>query len=107
MVMVGFVHREYLGAPEPDDRMDPYQSSRHNKYRKLGKPQYLAVVLGSERWGMVPDPQKLSTGIRGGNFDYLTEQVAWTSSSPSQMPPASPLTERQARLFRQISIGRG
>ena len=52
---------------------------------------YLIWELGydPERWGMVPDPLTLSTVIRGGNFDYLTNQVAWTSSFPSQTLPAS------------------
>ena len=42
-----------------------------------------------ERWGMTPDPKTLSTVIRGGNFDYLTNQVAWTSSLRAQTLPAS------------------
>jgi hypothetical protein len=41
------------------------------------------------RWGMVPDPKTLSTVIRGGNFDYLTNEVVWTSSLPAQTLPAS------------------
>jgi hypothetical protein len=42
-----------------------------------------------ERWKMAPDPKTLSTLIRGGNFDYLTNEVAWTSSLPAQPLPAS------------------
>ena len=42
-----------------------------------------------ERWKMAPDPKTLSTLIRGGNFDYLTNDVAWSSSLPAQTLPAS------------------
>jgi hypothetical protein len=42
-----------------------------------------------ERWKMAPDPKTLSTLIRGGNFDYLTNEVVWTSSLPAQTLPAS------------------
>jgi hypothetical protein len=38
---------------------------------------------------MAPDPRTLSTLIRGGNFDYLSNQVVWTSSLPAQTLPAS------------------
>jgi hypothetical protein len=48
-------------------------------------------ILGYDplRWGMAPDPKTLSTVIRGGNFDYLTNQVVWTSGLPAQTLPAS------------------
>jgi hypothetical protein len=42
-----------------------------------------------ERWAMAPDPKTLSTVIRGGNFDYLTNEVVWTSSLQAQTLPAS------------------
>jgi hypothetical protein len=32
-----------------------------------------------ERWGMYADPKTLSTAIRHGNFDYLTNSVKWDS----------------------------
>jgi hypothetical protein len=41
------------------------------------------------RWGMAPDPKTLSTVIRGGNFDYLTNEVVWTDSLQAQTLPAS------------------
>ncbi len=48
-------------------------------------------ILGydPERWEMAPDPKTLTTVIRGGNFDYLTNQVVWTSGLPAQTLPAS------------------
>jgi hypothetical protein len=36
---------------------------------------------------MVPDPKVLSTVIREGNFDYVTNQVHW--SGAAQQLPAS------------------
>ena len=56
---------------------------------------------------MVPDPTTLSTHIRGGNYDYLTNQVAWTSSLPSQTLPNSLYLKCQAQLFRQRSMAMG
>jgi Right handed beta helix region len=48
-------------------------------------------VLGYDpgRWKMAPDEKTLATVIRGGNFDYLTNQVVWTSSLEAQALPAS------------------
>jgi hypothetical protein len=42
-----------------------------------------------ERWKMAPDPKTLSTLIRGGNFDYLTNKTIWTASLQQQELPAS------------------
>ncbi|GLH79958.1 hypothetical protein SSBR45G_48670 [Bradyrhizobium sp. SSBR45G] len=42
-----------------------------------------------ERWTMAPDPKTLATVIRGGNFDYLSNQVIWTRGLPMQSLPAS------------------
>ena len=42
-----------------------------------------------ERWKMAPDPKTLSTLIRGGNFDYLTNDVAWTNSLQARSLPDS------------------
>ena len=42
-----------------------------------------------ERWAMAPDPKTLATVIRGGNFDYLSNEVVWTSSLQAQPLPAS------------------
>jgi hypothetical protein len=42
-----------------------------------------------ERWGMAPDPMTLSTMIRGGNFDYLGNEVVWSSGLQAQTLPAS------------------
>jgi hypothetical protein len=38
---------------------------------------------------MIPDSKTLSMVIRGGSFDYLINQVVWTSSLPAQPLPDS------------------
>src|SRR5262249_18526004 len=42
-----------------------------------------------ERWDMVADPQTLSTVIRDGNFDYLTNTVKWHNTPNGFTVPAS------------------
>ncbi len=42
-----------------------------------------------ERWSMVPDPQTLSTVIRDGNFDYLTQSVHWHDTPAGYALPDS------------------
>ena len=56
-----------------------------------------------ERWGMVPDPLTLSTVIRGGNFDYLTNQVAWTASFQAQTLPSSLYLNAKPSFFGNYS----
>jgi hypothetical protein len=34
-----------------------------------------------ERWGMYPDPKTLSTVIRDGNYDFLTNSQKWHNTS--------------------------
>ncbi len=73
-----------------------------NKCRSLGerrRRRYLELGYDPERWGMVPDPMTLSTVIRGGNFDYLTTQAAWTSSLPAQTLPASLYLKAKPSFF--------
>jgi hypothetical protein len=52
-----------------------------------------------ERWGMTPDPKTLATVVRGGNFDYLTSAVAWTSSLQAQTLPASLYLKAKPAFF--------
>lgn len=42
-----------------------------------------------ERWGMYADPKTLSTAIRHGNFDYLTNSVRWDSTISDHTLPNS------------------
>jgi hypothetical protein len=60
-----------------------------NNTANWGNENVWQLGYDPERWGMVPDPMTLSTNIRGGNFDYLTSKVAWTSSCATQTLPAS------------------
>jgi len=52
-----------------------------------------------ERWGMVPDPVTLSTVIRGGNYDYVANQVAWTASFQAQTLPSSLYLKAKPSFF--------
>jgi len=47
-----------------------------------------------ERWGMYADPKTLLTLIRGGNFDYLTNQVHWESLAQQALPPSLYLSSK-------------
>jgi hypothetical protein len=42
-----------------------------------------------ERWGMFADPQTLSTVIRDGNYDYVTNSVRWHNTPAGFAVPAS------------------
>ena len=42
-----------------------------------------------ERWSMVPDPQTLSTVIRDGNYDFLTNVVHWHDTPAGYALPSS------------------
>ncbi len=67
------------------------KSVHENKHPAWGGRSGNIWMLGydPERWAMAPDPKTLSTVIRGGNFDYLTNEVVWTRSLPAQTLPAS------------------
>jgi hypothetical protein len=45
--------------------------------------------LDQERWGMHPDPQVLSTVIRDGNYDYLTNSQRWHNTPGGFVIPSS------------------
>ena len=50
-----------------------------------------------ERWDMYADPQTLSTAIRHGNFDYVTNSVKWDSTiSDHTLPNSLYLTSKPA-----------
>jgi len=49
-----------------------------------------------ERWSMVADPQTLSTLIRGGNYDYLTNSVHWENVTQQTLPASLYLTTKPA-----------
>jgi hypothetical protein len=49
-----------------------------------------------ERWSMVADPQTLSTLIRGGSYDYLTNTVHWENLAPQALPASLYLTTKPA-----------
>jgi hypothetical protein len=48
-----------------------------------------------ENWSAPPDPKVLSTVVREGNFDYLSNAVQW-SGAPGQIPASLYLTSKPA-----------
>jgi hypothetical protein len=71
------------------DYDDPSMKTNTAVWGRGGIGNIWMLGYDPERWGMGPDPKTLSTVIRGGNFDYLTNQVVWTSSLQAQTLPAS------------------
>lgn len=47
-----------------------------------------------ERWGMDADPNTLSTLIRGGNYDYLTNTTHWENLTAQAIPNSFYLTSK-------------
>ena len=86
---------------------DPSMKTNTAIWGRGGKGNIWMLGYDPERWGMAPDPKTLSTVIRGGNFDYLTNEVVWTSSLQAQALPASLYLKRQAWLFRQLPMAVG
>lgn len=68
---------------------DPSMSSNTASWGRGGIGNIWMLGYDPVRWGMAPDPKTLSTVIRGGNFDYLTNKVVWTSGMQEQALPAS------------------
>jgi len=68
---------------------DPSMTTNTAAWGRGGAGNVWMLGYDPERWGMVPDPKTLATTIRGGNFDYVTNKVAWTDGLPVQPLPAS------------------
>jgi Right handed beta helix region len=68
---------------------DPSMKTNTAVWGRGGVGNIWMLGYDPERWGMAPDPKTLSTVIRGGNFDYLTNGVVWTSGLQAQTLPAS------------------
>jgi len=49
-----------------------------------------------EDWNAVADPKVLSTLIRGGNYDYVTNQVHWDNVTQQDLPDSLYLTSKPA-----------
>lgn len=47
------------------------------KYANWTDPDVWKLGYDPERWGMRPDPKTLSTVIRDGNYDFLTNSQKW------------------------------
>jgi len=68
---------------------DPSMKKNAALWGSGGKGNIWMIGYDPERWKMAPDPKTLSTLIRGGNFDYLTNKTIWTASLQQQELPAS------------------
>ncbi len=68
---------------------DPSMRANVARWGQGGAGNIWMLGYDPERWTMAPDPKTLATVIRGGNFDYLTNQVVWTDGLPAQPLPAS------------------
>ncbi len=64
-----------------------------------GKGSLWRLGYDPERWEMAPDPKTLSTVIRGGNADYLTNEIVWTSAFPERTLPASLYLKSKPAFF--------
>ena len=58
-----------------------------------------------ERWTMQPDPQVLSTVIRDGNYDFLTNSQRW-HNTPGRfvMPNSMYLTSKPALQDEPVAL---
>jgi hypothetical protein len=52
-----------------------------------------------ERWGMQPDPKTLSTVIRDGNYDYLTNSQKWHNGTARLTMPDSLYLKEKPSFF--------
>jgi len=68
---------------------DPSMTTNAAAWGRGGTGSIWMLGYDPERWAMAPDPRTLSTVIRGGNFDYLTNEVVWTRTLPAQTLPPS------------------
>ncbi|CAL78542.1 hypothetical protein; Pectin lyase-like (virulence factor-like) [Bradyrhizobium sp. ORS 278] len=68
---------------------DPSMRSGTARWGQGGVGNVWMLGYDPERWTMAADPKTLVTVIRGGNFDYLTNQVVWTDGLAEQALPAS------------------
>ncbi len=73
---------------------DPSMGTNTAKWGSAGIGDIWMLGYDPERWGMVPDPKTLSTVIRGGNYDYLTNQTHWENLAQQTLPASLYLSAR-------------
>lgn len=78
---------------------DPSMTSNTASWGQGGKGNIWMLGYDPERWEMAPDPKVLSTVVRGGNFDYLTNKAVWTRELPEQPLPASLYLQAKPAFF--------
>jgi len=72
---------------------DPAMSGNHANW---ADNDIWKIGYDPERWSMYADPLTLSTLIRGGNFDYLTNSVHWENLAAQTLPNSLYLTSKPA-----------
>jgi hypothetical protein len=62
-------------------------------------PDVWKLGYDPERWGMNPDPQTLSTVVRDGNYDYLTNSQRWHTTAGGFAIPNSMYLKSKPAFF--------
>jgi hypothetical protein len=60
-----------------------------------GGPTIWKLGYAPQHWEQAADPKTVSTAIRDGNFDYVTNQIRWTAS-PKPLPDSLYLSAKPA-----------
>ena len=78
---------------------DPANTANSSNWSVNGGGNVWILGYDPERWTITPDATTLSTLIRGGNYDFLQNQVSWTTSLPSQTLPNSLYLKSKPAFF--------
>lgn len=81
---------------------DPSMRTNAALWGKGGVGSVWMLGYDPERWTMAPDPKTLSTVIRGGNFDYLSNKAVWTDGLPEQPLPSSLYLSAKPAFFGNL-----
>ena len=85
-VVVGHLRRQRSWPFRADERLalhrslhdcDAFGSNCSGNVANWSEKDIWKLGYDPERWGMVADPQTLSTVIRDGNYDFLTNSQRW------------------------------
>jgi len=82
---------------DPSMNCDAMGSNCSGNVANWVDPDIWKLGYDPERWNMVPDPQTLSTVIRDGNYDFLTNSQRWhTTPAGFTIPNSMYLTSTPA-----------
>jgi hypothetical protein len=87
-----------------DQSPAPYGSFTYENFFPWGDDPVSMWRLGynPENWNASADPKVLSTLIRGGNFDYATNQVHWENVAQQTLPDSLYLPSKPAFFGNSI-----